>query len=65
MPQPILDKLAAAFRISAQKPETHERLLALDTVPSYRDPAAFRAQIERNLKEWTEIVTQLNLTVDS
>jgi tripartite-type tricarboxylate transporter receptor subunit TctC len=64
-PQPILDKLAEAFRIAAAKPEAHQRLLAIDTVPSYQDPATFRAQIERNLKEWTEIVTQLNLTVDS
>ncbi len=63
-PQPILDRLTEAFRIAAAKPETHRKLLAVDTVPSYQDPAAFRAQIERNLREWTEIATQLNLTVD-
>ena len=63
-PQPVLDKLVEAFRIAAAKPETHRKLLAVDTVPSYQDPAAFRAQIERNLQEWTEIATQLNLSVD-
>ena len=63
-PRPVLDRLAAAFRIAAAKPETHSRLLALDTVPSYQDPPTFRAQIERNLREWTEIANRLNLTVE-
>lgn len=63
-PKPILDKLVEAFRVAAAKPETHRKLLAVDTVPSYQDPAAFGAQIERNLREWTEIATRLNLSVD-
>ncbi|MBX6741743.1 MAG: tripartite tricarboxylate transporter substrate binding protein [Acetobacteraceae bacterium] len=63
-PQPILDKLAEAFRVAANKPETHQRLLAIDTFPSYQDPPTFRAQIERNLREWTEIATELNLTIE-
>jgi tripartite-type tricarboxylate transporter receptor subunit TctC len=53
-PQPILDKLAEVFRIGAAKPETHRRLLAVDTTPSYQD-----------LREWTEITDQLNLRVES
>lgn len=64
-PQPALDRLVEAFRIAAAKPETHRRLLAIDTIPSYQDPATFRAQIERNLREWTEITNALNLTLDS
>ena len=64
-PQPVLDRLVEAFRVVAAKPETHGKLLAIDTFPSYQDPAAFRAQIERNLREWTEIATALNLSVDS
>ena len=48
-PQPVLDRLAEVFRIAAAKPETHRRLLAVDTVPSYQDPATFKAQIARNL----------------
>ena len=65
VPQPILDRLAEAFRIAANKPETHRRLLAIDTIPSYQDPATFRAQIERSLVEWTAITNELNLTLDS
>ena len=65
VPQPILDRLAEAFRVAAAKPETHRRLLAIDTIPSYQDPATFRAQIERSLAEWTEIANALNLSVES
>jgi tripartite-type tricarboxylate transporter receptor subunit TctC len=64
-PQPVLDRLAEVFRIAAAKPETHRRLLAVDTVPSYQDPATFKAQIARNLREWTEITEKLNLTIES
>ena len=64
-PQPVLDRLVEVFRIAAAKPETHRRLLAIDTIPAYQDPATFRAQIQRNLQEWTEITNALNLTLDS
>jgi tripartite-type tricarboxylate transporter receptor subunit TctC len=63
-PRPALDRLVEAFRICAAKPETHRRLLAVDTVPSYQDPMAFGGQIARNLREWTEIAERLNLTVE-
>ena len=43
---------------------THRRLLAIDTIPSYQDPDTFRAQIARNLREWTEIATALNLQIE-
>lgn len=63
-PQPVLDRLAEVFRVAAQKPETHRRLLAVETLPAYQGPAEFRAQIERNLREWTEIAARLNLSAD-
>jgi tripartite-type tricarboxylate transporter receptor subunit TctC len=63
-PQPVLDRLVEAFRVAAAKPETHQRLLAIDTIPSYQGPAAFKAQIEKNLREWTEIAERLNLSIE-
>ena len=63
-PPAVLDRLVGAFRVAAAKPETHQRLLAIDTIPSYQDPATFKAQIARNLREWTEIATRLNLTIE-
>jgi tripartite-type tricarboxylate transporter receptor subunit TctC len=63
-PQPVLDRLTEAFRLAAMKPETQQRLLAIDTIPSYQDPATFRAQIARNLREWTEMAERLNLSTE-
>jgi tripartite-type tricarboxylate transporter receptor subunit TctC len=63
-PQPVLDRLTEAFRVAAMKPETQQRLLAIDTIPSYQDPATFRAQIARNLREWTEMAERLNLSTE-
>ncbi|MDN3567764.1 tripartite tricarboxylate transporter substrate binding protein [Paeniroseomonas aquatica] len=63
-PPAVLERLVSAFRVAAAKPETHQRLLAIDTIPSYQDPAAFKAQIEKNLREWTEIAARLNLSID-
>ncbi len=63
-PQPVVDRLVEAFRVVANKPETHQKLLAIDTFPSYQDPPTFRAQIQRNLREWTEIAERLNLTIE-
>jgi tripartite-type tricarboxylate transporter receptor subunit TctC len=60
----VVDRLVEAFRVVANKPETHGKLLAIDTFPSYQDPVAFRAQIQRNLREWTEIAERLNLSVE-
>ena len=64
-PQPVLDRLDEAFRVAAAKPETHRKLLSVDTQPSYQDPAAFKAQVEQCLREWTEITQLLNLSVDA
>jgi tripartite-type tricarboxylate transporter receptor subunit TctC len=63
-PQPVLEKLDQVFRVAAAKPATHRRLEAVDTVPSYQDPAAFKAQVETCLRQWTEIAQMLNLTVE-
>jgi tripartite-type tricarboxylate transporter receptor subunit TctC len=63
-PQPILDHLAEVFRIAATKPTTLARLRQIDTIPSYQGPAEFRAQIERNLREWTAITNALDLRME-
>lgn len=65
VPQPILDRLAAAFRTAATNPDMRRRLLAIDTIPGYEDPATFRATIQRLLRQWSEFTTELNLTVES
>jgi tripartite-type tricarboxylate transporter receptor subunit TctC len=64
-PQPIVERLTESFRRAAQAPETHRRLLAIDTFPSYQGPAEFRAQIERTLAEWTQVTNALDLRLES
>jgi tripartite-type tricarboxylate transporter receptor subunit TctC len=64
VPQPILRRVADAFRTAAQKPDTHRRLLAIDTIPSFQDPDAFRSQVAHSLRQWTEIATALNLQIE-
>jgi len=63
-PQPVIDKLAAAFRTSANKPETKEKLVGMDTVPAYLPPDEFKVQMEKSLKQWTEMVEALDLKMD-
>jgi tripartite-type tricarboxylate transporter receptor subunit TctC len=63
-PAPMLARLDEAFRAMAQKPETIRRLEQVETLPAYLDPAAFRAHVELNLRQWTEITAQLNLSAE-
>jgi tripartite-type tricarboxylate transporter receptor subunit TctC len=64
VPAEVTGRLVPAFRRVVTAPEFIRRLKAIDTVPGYEDPATFKAQIARNLREWTEIAERLNLTVD-
>lgn len=63
-PQPIVDKLAAAFQVAANKPLVKERLIGMDTVPAYLPAAEFKAEVERAMKQWTEIVEALDLRME-
>ena len=65
VPPPILDRLDAAFRSVATRPEMIQRLRAIDTIPGYEDPATFRATIARLLRQWTDLAAALNLTTES
>jgi tripartite-type tricarboxylate transporter receptor subunit TctC len=64
-PRPIVERLVAAFRKAAEAPVTHERLLRIDTVPSYLGPDEFGSFVAAKLREWTEIAQELNLRVES
>ena len=51
--------------MAAEAPATHERLQRIDTVPSYLGPDEFGSFIATKLREWTEIVRELDLRVES
>lgn len=61
VPPPILERLTAVFRTVATSPEMERRLRAIDTVPGYEDPPAFRASVERTLRQWEELAASLDL----
>ncbi len=63
VPQPILDRTAASFRKVMETPAILARLAELDTIPQYLGPDAFREDIARSLRDWTALVTELNLSV--
>ncbi|WP_270934855.1 Bug family tripartite tricarboxylate transporter substrate binding protein [Falsiroseomonas oryzae] len=64
LPQPIVDRLAAAFARVAQDAEVQRRLMAMDTFPGYLPPEEFRAFIADALNRWREISDRLGLQAD-
>ncbi|WP_431269996.1 tripartite tricarboxylate transporter substrate-binding protein [Dankookia sp. P2] len=61
VPEPILARLAAAFRSVATSPEMLRRLRAIDTAPGYEDPPTFRRSVIRTLRQWEELAASLDL----
>jgi tripartite-type tricarboxylate transporter receptor subunit TctC len=64
-PRAILEKLDQVFSVAANKPATLARLRQIDTIPSYLNPAEFRAYLVSSLARWTAITNQLDLRMDS
>ncbi|WP_135467140.1 Bug family tripartite tricarboxylate transporter substrate binding protein [Crenalkalicoccus roseus] len=64
VPQPILDRLAEAFRQVMAREDINRRLREMDTLPGYMGPAEFREHIARVWQEWEALATSMNLTVD-
>ena len=60
-PQPILDRAAEVFRQVATSEEMRRRLVTIDTIPGYEDPAAFAQSIQGVIQRWTALVEELDL----
>ena len=63
-PRPILETLDQVFSVAARKPATLARLRQIDTIPSYLNPAEFRAHLISSLARRTAITNQLDLRLD-
>jgi tripartite-type tricarboxylate transporter receptor subunit TctC len=61
LPPEVMDKLVPAFRRTVTAPAFVERLKAIDTIPGYEDPQAFRASCEQTLRQWQELADALDL----
>jgi tripartite-type tricarboxylate transporter receptor subunit TctC len=64
VPPPILARLVETFRAVMADPPLLRRFLEMDTLPGYLGPAEFEADIARVLRDWTELATAMNLTLD-
>ncbi len=62
LPAEVLDRLVPAFRRTVTAPAFIERLKAIDTIPGYEDPEAFRASCARTLAQWQELADALDLS---
>jgi tripartite-type tricarboxylate transporter receptor subunit TctC len=60
-PQPIIDKLAATFKKVSEDPEFVKRIGELGTDVVYRDPAAYKAYIDRSSKVWSSLADKIGL----
>lgn len=64
VPAEAQKRLADVFAGVMANPAFQRRLLDIDTIPGWLGPEAFRAEIAFQLKEWSDLATAMNLTVD-
>ncbi len=60
-PQAIIDKLAATFKKVSEDPEFVKRIGELGTDVVYRDPAAYKAYIDKSTQVWSSLAEQIGL----
>jgi tripartite-type tricarboxylate transporter receptor subunit TctC len=63
-PPPVIDKLAAAAQRAVRTPALAERLRRDGVEPVGGTPAAFAAQIAREIREWRNLAQSANITLD-
>lgn len=63
-PQPIIERLQKELHSVVHSPDIKERLASLGIESSGNTPAEFRAEIERDLKKYADVVKTANIRVD-
>jgi tripartite-type tricarboxylate transporter receptor subunit TctC len=63
MPQPIIEKLNGEIRRAMDLPDVKKWAAESGVVPAPSTPAEFRARIEGDVRQWTEIVVRNNIVV--
>ncbi len=64
MPQPIIDRLAAASAKAARSPEVAERLTRDGVDPVGGTPEALAALIARELPQWRDLAKAANIRLE-
>ena len=62
-PQAIVDKLNSEFRRALELPEVKKWAQESGVVPAPSTPQEFRARVESDVRQWTEIVVRNNISV--
>jgi tripartite-type tricarboxylate transporter receptor subunit TctC len=62
-PKPIVDKLNSEFRRALELPEVKKWAEESGVVPASSTPQEFRARVESDVRQWTEIVVRNNISV--
>jgi tripartite-type tricarboxylate transporter receptor subunit TctC len=60
-PQPVIDKLYAAFTEFSAMPDIIERLSAIGAEPASMSAAAFSAMIKRDIARWKKVALEANI----
>jgi tripartite-type tricarboxylate transporter receptor subunit TctC len=64
MPKEIVATLDTAFRKALAEPAVIEPLKRLGIEPVGEGPEAFARTLERDLRQWTEVVEQARITLE-
>jgi tripartite-type tricarboxylate transporter receptor subunit TctC len=62
-PQPIVDRLNSEIRRALELPEVKKWAEESGVVPAPSTPEEFRARVESDVRQWTEIVVRNNISV--
>ena len=62
-PRPIVDRLNSEFRYALELPEVKKWAEDSGVVPAPSTPEEFRARVEGDVRQWTDIVVRNNISV--
>lgn len=62
-PRPIVDRLNGEFRRALELPEVKKWAEDSGVVPAPSTPEEFRARVEVDVRQWTDIVVRNNISV--
>jgi tripartite-type tricarboxylate transporter receptor subunit TctC len=62
-PRPIVDRLNSEFRRALELPEVRKWAEESGVVPAPSTPEEFRARVESDVRQWTEIVVRNNISI--
>ncbi len=62
-PRPIVDRLNSEFRRALELPEVRKWAEESGVVPAPSTPEEFRARVESDVHQWTEIVVRNNISI--